>query len=161
YRGRSRRAGSRRRPAARRWSNRRALTRAPMAVYGLRHRYRSLPALQQGLTAKRGPRWRPRRARRLSGFDRLLRVLRQPLDPALDFAPAHRRGNGSVRCGTDGVDGGQRASPRVLVVVDEDATRGAVGDPVLGGDEVRPQLLEPLGQGLGEGPDLLLRGPAL
>ena len=62
--------------------------------------------------------------------------------------------------GTDGIDGGQGAAPGVLVVIDEHASFGALGDPVLRGDELGMEPFHALGKLLGEGPDLLLGGAA-
>ena len=81
--------------------------------------------------------------------------------PCLHFFPGNRRGNRRVRLRPDGIDRGQRASPRVLVIVDQNPFGRAFRNAVFGGDEISGCRVGPdLCQALGERPDLFLQGPA-
>ena len=59
-------------------------------------------------------------------------------------------------CGPHRVDGGQRAAPGVLVVVDQHAAGRPLRDPVLGGHQVGLGGGQRLGERLGHRPHLLL-----
>ena len=81
-------------------------------------------------------------------------------DPALDFLPGDRSRHAGARVRSYGIDRREGASPRVLVVVEEYAPGGALGDAVLGRHERRMMRRDLARQRLRDGPDLLLRRAA-
>src|SRR6266542_2500250 len=81
-------------------------------------------------------------------------------NPLLDLLPRHWRRHAGERRRADGVDRRQRASPGVLVVIDEDAGVGALHLAVLGGDDVAVARLQLEGDRLRERPHLFLQRAA-
>src|SRR3954471_15558526 len=59
-----------------------------------------------------------------------------------ELLPCDRRGYACARLWARRIHGGERAAPRVLVVIDEHTSRGTLGDPVFGGHQLGTALGE-------------------